>query len=162
MVRTYFIFTGRGRARPAGDHEGLEGAGGEELGDALGARTGDVEARTARFHGRRPDDAAVHERGAALLDDPADLARRVRRDGVAVDIGAGKTLRGHLRREVDRRVRWADREDHLAGADYPRHRARVLESGVAGALASPRSAPRLPTNPGSPARTAAPTMGHLT
>src|SRR5882762_9421676 len=50
---------------------------------APGPPAGDVESRGARLHRWGPDDAAVHEPGAALLDDAADLARRGRRDRVA-------------------------------------------------------------------------------
>ena len=51
----YAILTADAAPGPPKTDEGLEGAGGEELGDALGARAGDVEPRAARLHGGPPD-----------------------------------------------------------------------------------------------------------
>ena len=119
-----------------------------------------VEARGARLHRRRPDDAAVHERGAALLDDPADLARAwpARRR-----CRPRRSRRSAARPPASRR-RWP------RGAGRPRGSRRWRETTAAteptssspASLARLRVAalrPRRPTErAGPPDRTAAPTM----
>src|SRR5262249_58361112 len=104
-----------------------------------GGATRAVEARCARLHRRRADDAAVDEAGPALLDDAADFPRGGGRDSVAVDEGPGEAKSGDLLRDVEGRVRWADRQDHLAGADQRGDRADVFQPAFAGALACVRA-----------------------
>ena len=138
-----------GRADAVREHRRAQRFGREAGGHPAGGRARQIERRARRTAGRRSaDDAPVDAGRAGAGDRRLDGAGAVRRDGVAVGVDAGEPGGGHLLGDCGRRVRRADRQDHLRLRGQRLQAAGVLQTGRCRTLARlGRPVRRHPQNP---------------
>src|SRR5262249_59113349 len=100
----------------------------EGAGDSGSAGTGEIEPGRSPLACGRTDDAAVHEPGACRFDDAADLACRLRRYRIAVDVDSAESGGGNGAGQLDGAVRWDHGEDDAARFHEVRQSSRVFEA----------------------------------